>query len=491
MANITIFWSTIEYLLPVSVRTGKLHEHSRLGMYCGPDLSVANKGSIILWNPKTLRFISQSTYRILPRNHVPYEWKPLDPGNFIRNKSDNNVDHRKIVSHNNDSNPLDENTDPKLPETSNMPVNNIDQHVKVTIPLPSNTSPSNIPSNTFEQHQPILEDLPKNNSETTEKDNNKDSINSEGEKEPIEILQDNAINANNITNTNTTNDTRHRGSWKDGPVRFRPTILSEGGLPAVDNRTDTGKNVVDTNKVISKVKSKHRNYDNPTLKQAMSREDWPLWEKAINDEYNQMYEDNIFQSVNKIEKGANIVGSMFTLSIKRDKTTGQIEKYKARLVALGNQQKPNSYKDVSSQTVRSASVKTLLAIQANTNAYSMVLDVKGAYLKSQIDDIKKEKLYLKLPDGNIVKLQKYLYGLKQAGLEWQLNVTRTLKQYGYLPTIDPMIFYKRIENNFIMMSLHVDDFYVISSSQKMLDKLYDILVNHYKEITKKSRNILT
>jgi len=34
----------------------------------------------------------------------------------------------------------------------------------------------------------------------------------------------------------------------------------------------------------------------------------------------------------------------------------------------------------------------------------MVLDVKGAYLKTQIDDIKREKLYLKLPDGNIVKL---------------------------------------------------------------------------------------
>jgi len=56
----------------------------------------------------------------------------------------------------------------------------------------------------------------------------------------------------------------------------------------------------------------------------------------------------------------------------------------------------------------------------------MVLDVKGAYPKSQIDEIKKERLYLKLPDASIVKLQKYIYDLKQAGLEWQLNVTKTL-----------------------------------------------------------------
>jgi len=54
-----------------------------------------------------------------------------------------------------------------------------------------------------------------------------------------------------------------------------------------------------------------------------------------------------------------------------------------------------------------------------------------------------------------------------------------------------MIFYKRIANNFIMMRLHVDDFYVISSTQKMLDKLYDVLVYHYKEIIRKSKDIMT
>jgi len=55
----------------------------------------------------------------------------------------------------------------------------------------------------------------------------------------------------------------------------------------------------------------------------MLRDDWPFWEKAIHEKYNQMYEDDAFQSVKQIEKGANKVGSMFTLNIKRDKTTGR------------------------------------------------------------------------------------------------------------------------------------------------------------------------
>jgi len=86
------FGQPVEYLLPVSMRSGKLQDHSRLCMYCGPDLSAENKGSIIRWNPKTLRFVSQSTYKILPCNCISYDWKPLDPGNFIHSKPDNNVD---------------------------------------------------------------------------------------------------------------------------------------------------------------------------------------------------------------------------------------------------------------------------------------------------------------------------------------------------------------------------------------------------------------
>jgi len=40
----------------------------------------------------------------------------------------------------------------------------------------------------------------------------------------------------------------------------------------------------------------------------------------------------------------------------------------------------------------------------------MVLDIKGAYLKSVIADPNKEKLYIRYPDGKIYELLKYIYG---------------------------------------------------------------------------------
>ena len=169
----------------------------------------------------------------------------------------------------------------------------------------------------------------------------------------------------------------------------------------------------ETKKIMKRVaKMKVRTADNPTLKQAQEREDWPKWEAAINEELNQLLDDEVFveeyYNFKNLPKDANVVGSMFVLQRKRDKISGMIERYKARLVALGNQQKENSYSDIKSKTAQAAIVKLLVAIQAKTGAKANVLDVKGAFLKSPIREERGEFLYLRLPDGRIVKLRKYL-----------------------------------------------------------------------------------
>jgi Reverse transcriptase (RNA-dependent DNA polymerase) len=170
--------------------------------------------------------------------------------------------------------------------------------------------------------------------------------------------------------------------------------------------------------------------DNPTLKEAMSRNDWPKFKKAIDEELNQIaVGENAHEAKatlpQDLPKGANVIGSMLVLTVKR-RPDGTIDKYKARLVAFGNHQKATSYEQVKAGTVRGSTVKMLVSLQAKTRAFSMVLDVKGAYLKSVIKEPNKEKLYIRYPDGRVFKLLKYIYGLKQAGYEWQQNITGTL-----------------------------------------------------------------
>jgi hypothetical protein len=109
-------------------------------------------------------------------------------------------------------------------------------------------------------------------------------------------------------------------------------------------------------------------------------------------------------------------------------------------------------------------------------------------LKSEVKEHKNEGLYTKLPDERIGKLNKYLYGLKQAGSEWFNNLSSTMPKHGYkISRSDQCRFTKRKKNrDRLITSVHIDDLYVISSKNNMIDELCEILKLEYGEITTKS-----
>ena len=252
--------------------------------------------------------------------------------------------------------------------------------------------------------------------------------------------------------------------------------------------------VYETKRKKVKVKS---DPDKFTMSQATRRPDWHKFEEAKNAEDKELIDEKVLGEVYQykdLPRGSNLVGSMYIFNIKRNKSTGAIDKYKARLVALGNQQKLGSYDRITSSTARGKSIKLMMSLQAKTGAKSMVLDVKGAYLKSEIKDWSKEKLFIKMPDGRIYKLNKYLYGLKQSGAEWEANVTSVLEKHGYHACFDSdgKLFVKGDDksDDWIAMSLFVDDFYVIASRQELLDNLYNLLKNTYGDVSRKEGDIL-
>ena len=282
----------------------------------------------------------------------------------------------------------------------------------------------------------------------------------------------------------------NRGNWKNGPIKFQKVHNVFKRNYAQSKSYFSAKECQRINAVL-----KHNHtFDNPTYQQAQAREDWPRWKAAIDEEMQQMQDEDVFTFTNysNLPDKANILGSMFVLQIKRNKKTGEIDKYKARLVALGNRQKSSSYREISSNTVQSNTVKLLLSIQAQYQAEAMVLDVKGAYLKSPIDKSLQENLVLKLPDGRLAVLNKYLYGLKQAGNQWQKNLTGFLKRHYFNSTSDPSLFIKRYRNSkeFLIVSIHVDDLYCISNNKLFLRKFYEDMKNEYKEVTMQTGNEL-
>lgn len=227
--------------------------------------------------------------------------------------------------------------------------------------------------------------------------------------------------------------------------------------------------------------------DNPTIKQARSRDDWPQWQTAIDAELTQMVTDKVWEIWRGgFPPGATLLGSMMVLQLKR-LPSGAPDKYKARLVALGNQQPSNSYAEIKSSMARSISVKLILSwAPKQIQAHLSVIDIKGAYLKSSVtaDD---SNIFLRLHDGQWVRLLKYLYGLKQAGYHWQQNITTFLLSKQFLRlTTDENVFILRQAGAFIALVLHVDDLLVVSTSDQLRLELIAALRLHYGEVSIKT-----
>ena len=237
-------------------------------------------------------------------------------------------------------------------------------------------------------------------------------------------------------------------------------------------------------------KIKTKGGDSPTMNQAKKRPDWHLFEEAIKEEMDQMGQEDIFDFDSKEGYDPKkLIGTMMILQIQRN-SDGTIKKYKARLVALGNQQVGGTFQEISSGTTRTATVKLLISYQAKKKMSSMVLDVKGAFLKTVIPD-DGEKLFVRLPDGRIARLKKYLYGLKQSGFEWQQNLTEFLISENYTQSkADPLAFHKKnSDNKSISLCIHVDDIFCVGD-QFLLNQLQKSLEAHYGTVTHKSSDLL-
>jgi hypothetical protein len=205
---------------------------------------------------------------------------------------------------------------------------------------------------------------------------------------------------------------------------------------------------------------------------------------------------------------AKAMSSHMDILIKRDTVTNDFADVKARLCVHGNQDDKYDFSDIKSPTVRAATVKLLLSILAKRlpsgkTFTARTFDAKGAFLQTTIAGRNAEKLkkdanfvpeapiVIRLPDGRYGLLLAYVYGLRQASREFQLQNNALLLGAGFLPTEDPCLFMKTVGEDYIFVSIHVDDFLSVSTSEVLHDELDALLTARYGTLKRGIGDTLT
>lgn len=214
-----------------------------------------------------------------------------------------------------------------------------------------------------------------------------------------------------------------------------------------------------------------------TLSDALNGQYSKQWKKAVNAEYESLIKNETWDLVD-LPDDKNLVGSKWVFKIKQN-VDGEIDRFKARLVAQGYSQEPGiDFNEIYAPVARYNSIRSVLAIANQLDLHIHQMDVKSAFLNGTLS----EDIYMKQPDGfvdknnpeKVCKLKKSLYGLKQAARCWNVVMDEFLKSNGYIQSnADPCIYSKIVKRNskdiLILMAVYVDDTIIATSDIEILN----------------------
>ena len=206
------------------------------------------------------------------------------------------------------------------------------------------------------------------------------------------------------------------------------------------------------------------------------------WKRAISEELASI-ESNGTWTESMLPPQSKPIKSKWIFKLKRD-ASGTINRFKARLVACGySQVQGTDYNETFSPVSRMPTVRLLFAVAAHFDMTVMQYDVKTAFLYGTMD----ADVFISHPQGYVptnpkshLKLLKGLYGTKQAGRLWNIEVSKTLTDAGFTRSVyDPCLFYRSQGKSKIYLSLWVDDILIFHNSPDLLALAESALTSKY------------
>jgi histone deacetylase 1/2 len=204
------------------------------------------------------------------------------------------------------------------------------------------------------------------------------------------------------------------------------------------------------------------------------------WIEPIEKEYNSLVKNETWRKIarSEVPDGFPIHRPIWRFKIKSNGI------YKARLCFDGRFQRQGiDYYETYSPVAKYPSVRMAFYYIIAKGGKIELGDVPNAFLNSDIDT----DVYMEFPEGYnydksfVCKLNKGLYGLKQASRLWHAEIDRFLINDLQFESLDDdrCIYSKAIGDEFIIVILYVDDIAVGSNSQLAIDTIFEKLQQRF------------
>ena len=243
-------------------------------------------------------------------------------------------------------------------------------------------------------------------------------------------------------------------------------------LSAADTHDDTRAGTHDDTRASGGVEAEASSSSSPSALEpasyqaAMQSDARGLWHAAMRAEMS-AHELNQTWSLVPLPPGRKAIGNKWVLKVKF-RADGGVDKYKARVVAKGFSQREGvDYGETFAPVLKYKTLRVLCALCAALDLELQQMDVTTAFLNADI----REEVFMRQPEGFeqpaenghpqlVCRLNKTLYGTKQASHEWNKEVNSFIvSALGYAACVsDSCLYHRRARSGRVMLlGLFVDD----------------------------------
>ncbi|XP_048496247.1 retrovirus-related Pol polyprotein from transposon TNT 1-94 [Beta vulgaris subsp. vulgaris] len=220
-----------------------------------------------------------------------------------------------------------------------------------------------------------------------------------------------------------------------------------------------------------------------TYKEALESEDSCKWLEAMKSEIDSIYENQLWDLVDMPDNIKPIKHKqVYKIKTDMDEKPSVL---KARLVGNGFTQIHGvNYEETFSPVAMLKSIGIILVIAAFHDYEIWQMDVKTTFLNGILE----EEVYMTQPKGfedlknigKVWKLNKAIYGLKQASRSWNLRFNQVIKEFGFIRNEEEYCVYKKVSGSKIaFLVLYVDDILFIGNDIPMLESVKTYLGNNF------------